>query len=623
VKATAGRPLPITPWLRGYDRAWLVRDLIGGLAAGAVVIPQAMAYATLADLPAQVGLYTCMVPMAVYPLLGGSRTLSVSTTSTVAILTGSTLLAAGIAAGSDDPSRALATLTLLVGVILLIARALRLGVLIDNISEATLTGIKVGVGLTVAAGQLPSLLGIKGDPTADNFVAELRAVIDNLADISWTTVAFSAATLAVLVGLRRAAPQVPGPLVAVAGGILLVALASVDEHGVALIAPVPSGLPTPVVPSLDHLEQLPPGAFAIAIMVFLETLAVGRAVRRKSEPPIDNDQELLASGLSCAAGAFFRAMPSAGGFSQTAINQRAGARTQLSELVTVALAIGCALFLGPIPQRPPPGDPGLHGRPGRARADRPGRLRAVLAAQPARVLGRGHHRGQRPGAGAAARRPRRGAAHPAARPGRARPGRGHRAATHPRRPGPPGRRRPHRARSRTSDPALRRSLYTANVRSANRKIITSVDRHPGTEVLVLDATALGELSITVIEEFAELERELGDRGVSLWMAGLPPNALLTARQTPRWAELDQATGSTRPPDRPNGRACVPCPLTAGPPQLSVDARSCTSAASRSNPSSRTSPHRRGALARSTARCGFRPPGQVPGAPLGGRQQAPP
>jgi sulfate permease, SulP family len=93
VKATAGRPLPITPWLRGYDRAWLVRDLIGGLAAGAVVIPQAMAYATLADLPAQVGLYTCMVPMAVYALLGGSRTLSVSTTSTVAILTGSTLLA--------------------------------------------------------------------------------------------------------------------------------------------------------------------------------------------------------------------------------------------------------------------------------------------------------------------------------------------------------------------------------------------------------------------------------------------------------------------------------------------------------------------------------------------------
>jgi high affinity sulfate transporter 1 len=540
VKATAGRPLPIAPWLRGYDRAWLVRDIVGGLAAGAVVIPQAMAYATVADLPAEVGLYTCMVPMAVYALLGGSRTLSVSTTSTVAILTGSTLLAAGIAAGSDDPSRALATLTLLVGVILLIARALRLGLLIDNISEATLTGIKVGVGLTVAAGQLPSLLGIEGDPTADNFVAELRAVIDNLADISWTTVAFSAATLAVLVGLRRVAPQVPGPLVAVVGGILLVVLAAIDEHGVALIAPVPSGLPTPVIPSLGHLEQLLPGAFAIAIMVFLETLAVGRAVRRKSEPPIDNDQELLASGLSCAAGAFFRAMPSAGGFSQTAINQRAGARTQLSELVTVALAIGCALFLGPVLSDLPQATLGcmvvlavlgLIDPAAFVRFWRLSRLEfwvAVVTAASGLVLGllpavlvgvlltlllvlveldrvgltelQPTHDGQDLQAAGA---------HTEAVPGL--------------------------LILRFDGP-----LYTANVRSANRKIITSVDRHPGTDVLVLDATALAQLSVTVIEEFAELERELGDRGVSLWIAALPPNALLTARQSPRWAELDQA-----------------------------------------------------------------------------------
>jgi sulfate permease, SulP family len=256
-----------------------------------------MAYATIADLPVEVGLYTCMVPMAAYALLGASRTLSVSTTSTVAVLTGSTLVAAGVAASSQDPARSLAALTLLVGVILLIARLLRLGGLIDNISEATLTGIKVGVGLTVAAGQLPNLLGVKGDPTADNFFSELRGVIDTIGDISWATAVFSAITIGVLVGLRRFAPQVPGPLVAVIGGILLVAVASIDDHGVALIDPVPSGLPTPVAPSFDHFDQLLPGAFAIAIMVFLETLAVGRSVRRKEEPPIDNDQELFASGL--------------------------------------------------------------------------------------------------------------------------------------------------------------------------------------------------------------------------------------------------------------------------------------------------------------------------------------
>jgi MFS superfamily sulfate permease-like transporter len=305
-----------------------------------------MAYATIADLPVEVGLYTCMVPMAVYALLGGSRTLSVSTTSTVAILTGATLLAAGVATGSNDPVGDLAMLTLLVGGILLAARLLRLGGLIDNISEATLTGVKVGVGLTVAAGQLPKLLGIPGDPTADTFFADIDAIVDQLGDVSWATVAFSAATIAVLAVLGRVAPLVPGPLVAVAGGIALVAFTSIDDHGVALIAPVPSGLPTPVAPSLSHIEQLVPGAFALAIMVLLETLAVGRQVRRADEPAIDNDQELAASGLACVAGAFFRAMPSAGGFSQTAINQRAGARTQLSELVTVALAIACALFLG-------------------------------------------------------------------------------------------------------------------------------------------------------------------------------------------------------------------------------------------------------------------------------------
>jgi Sulfate permease family len=114
--------VPSIGWLRAYDRAWLSHDLVGGLAAGAVVIPQAMAYATIADLPIQVGLYTCMVPMVVYALLGGSRTVSVSTTSTVAVLTGSTLIAAGVAAQAEDPAGDLAMLTLLVGAILLVAR---------------------------------------------------------------------------------------------------------------------------------------------------------------------------------------------------------------------------------------------------------------------------------------------------------------------------------------------------------------------------------------------------------------------------------------------------------------------------------------------------------------------
>ena len=170
------------------------------------------------------------------------------------------------------------------------------------------------------------------------------------------TVAFSAVTLAVLLGLGRFAPQVPGPLVAVVVGIVLVRCCSLDEHGVALIAQVPSGLPTPVAPPCDDIRQLVPGAFAIAIMVFLETAAVGRSVRRHGEPPIDNNQELVASGLACVVGAFFRAMPAAGGFSQTAINQRAGARTQLSELVTVSARRGVRAVPRRRAERPAGGD---------------------------------------------------------------------------------------------------------------------------------------------------------------------------------------------------------------------------------------------------------------------------
>lgn len=532
--------MPIAPWLRGYQRTWLAKDVVGGIAAGAVVIPQAMAYASIANLPTEVGLYTCMVPMAVYALLGGSRTLSVSTTSTIAVLTASTLLGATVAAGSDDPARALASLTLMVGAILLIARLLRLGVLIDNISEATLTGVKVGVGLTVAAGQLPHLLGVPSDPAADNFFSELRAALDQLGSISWVTVAFSAGTLAVLLLLRRFAPQVPGPLVAVVGGIVLTYVTALDEHGIDLIAKVPSGLPVPVAPQFDGLRELVPGAFAIAIMVFLETLAVGRAVRRAEEPPIDNNQELVATGFACAAGAVFRAMPSAGGFSQTAINQRAGARTQLSELVTVALAVACALVLGGVLSHLPEATLacmvviavlGLIVPAEFVRLWHLSKIEfwiatgtaasgLVLGMLPAVLIGVvltlflviveldriGLTELQPTPDGTDVL-----AAGPATRPV-----------------------------DGLLVLRLNGPLYTANVRSVNRKIAAAVDAHPGVRTLVVDATPMTQLPVTVIDEMIELERAMNDRGVTLWFAGLPPQARHTAEQLPRWRELVDA-----------------------------------------------------------------------------------
>lgn len=338
----------LVPTLRGYHREWIGPDIIAGLAAGAVVIPQSMAYATIANLPVQIGLYSCMVPMLVYAMIGGSRAMSVSTTSTIATLTATTLVSAGVAAGSDDALRDLTTLTLLVGVILLLARLLRLGALVENINKATIIGLQVGVGATVAVGQLPKLLGVESNFTGHGFIRSLVAVAEALSSLNVPTLVLSASSIAVLVLLKRFAPRVPGPLIVVAAGILLVAFAGLQDAGVEVIAPVPQGIPLPSIPSLGDIAALIPGALAIAVMAFLESAAVARGIRKAGEKQIDSNQELLAASAANIAGSFFGTLPAAGGFSQSAVNQSAGARSQLAAMVTVGAAVLIALFFGPV-----------------------------------------------------------------------------------------------------------------------------------------------------------------------------------------------------------------------------------------------------------------------------------
>ena len=343
----SSRPAWLLPSLQGYQRSWFRLDLLAGLAAGTVVVPQAMAYATIAGLPVEVGLYTCMLPMLLYALLGGSRALSVSTTSTIAVLAATTL--ADLSPRSpDDLLRDAFTLTALVGVCLLGMRAFRLGSLVENISPATLTGVKIGVGLTVAAGQLPHLLGVSPDPDADGFFAKIADTLGEIPNAEPVTVAVSATSLAFLLLLRRFVPQVPGPLIAVAGGIILVAATNVEARGLDLIDPVPTGLPELSLPVFEDVFALLPGALAIAVMAFLETVLVARTNRQRTEPQIDTDQELLAIGVASMAGGLTQSLPPAGGFSQSAVNLRAGARSQLSGIVTALLAVAVAMFLAPL-----------------------------------------------------------------------------------------------------------------------------------------------------------------------------------------------------------------------------------------------------------------------------------
>jgi MFS superfamily sulfate permease-like transporter len=336
------------PTLSGYRRSWLGRDIVAGLSAGAVVIPQAMAYATIANLPVQVGLYTCIVPMLVYVFLGGSRAMSVSTTSTIATLTASTFVTAGVASASGGNLGSLVTLTLMVGIVLGALRVLKLSSLIENISSATILGVQVGVGATVAISQVPKMLGENTNAAGHGFIRSIISVVEAVPQINGTTVTISVIAILLLVGLKRFLPVVPGPLVVVVGSIVLVALTGVESAGVRLIDPVPQGLPVPMLPDLHDALALIPGALGIALMAFLESVAVAKTLRTPDAPHLDTDRELVALAAANALGSFFAVLPAAGGFSQSAVNRAAGARSQLSALTTVVLAVITALSLGPV-----------------------------------------------------------------------------------------------------------------------------------------------------------------------------------------------------------------------------------------------------------------------------------
>jgi MFS superfamily sulfate permease-like transporter len=196
-------------WLRGYHRTWLSGDVIAGATAAAVVIPQAMGYATVAGLPVEIGLYTCIFPMIVYALLGESRRLSFITTSTIVALTGLALTTAGVD-GSAEAVPTAATLTLMVGVRLFLFRLIRLGWIVEAVSEAVVAGLTFGVGLTIIADQLPKLLGIES-AEGGGFFEDTRHALSNLGEAVSTTVVISVMTIAGLLALKRWAPKVPGP----------------------------------------------------------------------------------------------------------------------------------------------------------------------------------------------------------------------------------------------------------------------------------------------------------------------------------------------------------------------------------------------------------------------------
>ena len=321
-------------------------DIVAGLVAAAVVLPKAMAYATVAGLPVAVGLYTAFTPMVIYALLGSSRVLSVSSTTTLAILTGTQL---GLVVPDGDPAKlvtATAALTALVGAMLVVARLMRLGFVANFMSTPVLTGFKAGIGLVIVLDQVPKLLGIH--ITKEGFVRDLFDIAQQLPTTSLITLAVAAATFAVLIGMERLKPHSPAPLVAVGGAIAASWLFGLEGRGVSTVGLIPRGFPAITLPDISLLYQLVPGALGIALMSFTETIAASRAFAEPADPPINANRELVATGAANLGGALLGAMPAGGGTSQTAVVRSAGGQSQKASLVTAGTAVATMLLLAPI-----------------------------------------------------------------------------------------------------------------------------------------------------------------------------------------------------------------------------------------------------------------------------------
>jgi len=338
--------VPSLGWMRTYDRSWIRADAVAGLTTAAIVIPKAMAYATIAGLPLQVGLYTAFLPMVVYALLGTSRVLSVSTTTTIAILGASALGVVMQAHPDVSLATATATLAALVGAILLVARAFRLGFLANFISDPVLTGFKAGIGFVIVVDQVPKLLGIHIHKTG--FFRDVVAIAGQLPETSAATLAVAVATFVIILVFEKFVPKAPAPLVAVAGGIAASAWLALAARGVSVVGDIPGGFPALSLPSISLAFEMWPAAAGIALMSFTETIAAGRAFARQGEPRPDSNQELVAIGAGNVIGGLFGAMPSGGGTSQSAVNRSTGARTQVAALVTAAMAVATMLFLAPV-----------------------------------------------------------------------------------------------------------------------------------------------------------------------------------------------------------------------------------------------------------------------------------
>jgi SulP family sulfate permease len=348
------RFVPILGWLPAYDRSWLTFDAIAGLTLWGLVVPEGMAYAGIAGLPPQAGLYTLTVSLLVYALLGTSRHLSVGGTSATAALLASSVAAAVVAsaaATASDPASYptyAAAFVVVTGVVFLVAGVARLGFITQFLSKPVMDGFVLGLAAFVTVGQLNKLFGV--EKPEGNTVEKLVGIIRELPQASLATFAVGALALATLAVLPRVSRRVPAGLVVLFGTIALSAALGLAAHGVEVVGSIPQGLPAPalpIVPLADYLGMVLP-AIGVLLVAFSESLGVAHEFADKHGYEVDADQELNAHAVVNLGSGLFGGMLAAGGMSGSAVKEASGGRSQVANLVAWAATIATLLFLTPL-----------------------------------------------------------------------------------------------------------------------------------------------------------------------------------------------------------------------------------------------------------------------------------
>ncbi len=337
------RAIPILKWLPLYNRRWLKFDLVAGLTLAMFAIPDNMAYATLAGLPPEYGLYAGIMAPLGYFIFASSRQASVGPSSSEALMVGSFL--GVLAITSFTQYAALAGLTaILVGIIAIIAWALRMGFLVNLISGPVLKGFLAGAGIVIIASQIPKLLGISGAPS--DFFPKIVYVLQNLDQTNIYSLTLGILAIVAILAIEKKYPRVPGSLIIVIAAIIFMTYSSFVEKGVEILGYIPPGLPTIGIPEFTAADvgTVFPLAVALFILSYVELSTIAKTYAQKNRYQVDMNQELLALGAGSVAAGAGQGFPVAGSFSKSAVNDRSGAKTPMAGAIAAGVTIIVVLF---------------------------------------------------------------------------------------------------------------------------------------------------------------------------------------------------------------------------------------------------------------------------------------